>query len=73
MRCCIDRWEENFAVLQDENGDCGTVPRSLIPNGCKEGDWGELTEAGFVPDPAQTAARRKQNTDLLQKLLDRSK
>lgn len=73
MRCCIDRFEENMAVLQNEQGDCISVLRSCVPSFCKEGDWGVWQQDTFVPSAEETAEKRQSNTALLDKLLSRNK
>lgn len=38
MRVIIDRFEENFAVVELDNKETVNMPRSLVPKGAKEGD-----------------------------------
>ena len=38
MKFIIDRFEENFAVCEDENGIMKNVERSLLPKDTREGD-----------------------------------
>ena len=34
----IDRFEEDFAVLMDDNGVCRSVPRDRLPEQVRQGD-----------------------------------
>lgn len=38
MKFIIDRFEENFAVCEDENGIMKNIERSLLPKDTREGD-----------------------------------
>lgn len=38
MKFIIDRFEENFAVCEDENGIMKNIEKSLLPKDVKEGD-----------------------------------
>ena len=45
-RWCIDRFEGDWAVLENEQAQHRTLPLSQLPAGLKEGDW--LWENGGV-------------------------
>ena len=55
----IDRFEENFAVLETDNG-MDIVPRTALPANAKEGDLLCETAQGYTIDAAATLARREQ-------------
>lgn len=38
MELIIDRFEEDFAVLEAEDRKCYNVPKEIIPAGAREGD-----------------------------------
>jgi len=38
MRIIIDRFEDNYAVVELEDRSTANLPRSLVPPGAKEGD-----------------------------------
>lgn len=38
MRFTIDRFEEEFAIVELENGEIIEIPRSILPMEAKEGD-----------------------------------
>lgn len=38
MKFIIDRFEENFAVCEDENGIMKNIEKSLLPKDVREGD-----------------------------------
>lgn len=63
----IDRFEGNYAVLEDNNRMMSDVPIKLIPHGSKEGDIISFDESGTgVVDKADTATRNS----VAQKLLN---
>lgn len=55
----LDRFDEDKAVLEDENGDFKTVLLSLIPNGAKEGDALSFENGEFSILPDETKKRRE--------------
>lgn len=68
MRYAVDRFEEEWAVLQDDEGRCRNVERRLLPQGVRQGDVLRETEEGFLPDPEETARRRERARRLEQRL-----
>ena len=46
MRYAVDRFEEEWAVLQDDEGRCRNVERRLLPQGVRQGDVLRETEEG---------------------------
>ena len=38
MKFTIDRFEDNYAIVELENGEMEEIPRSLLPEEAKEGD-----------------------------------
>jgi len=60
----IDRFEENLAVLEREDGSHFTLPRADLPQGAREGGILRVTESGYALDPAEEARRRKRLLDL---------
>ena len=63
----IDRFEENFAVLEKE--ECGTidVERNLIPEG-KEGDVVIFENGNYRVDSEETAKRKELIKEKMRKL-----
>ncbi|MDD4588432.1 MAG: DUF3006 domain-containing protein [Heliobacteriaceae bacterium] len=59
----LDRFEENWAVLEREDRTTFRLPRDLLPAGVREGDVLSLT---IRVDPETTAKRR----ETVQKELD---
>lgn len=43
MRFTIDRFEEEFAIVELENGDMVEIPRAILPIEAKEGDILSIT------------------------------
>ena len=54
----IDRFEEDFAVLEMETGGTIDVPKSEIPDG-KEGDVVILENGVYQVDEAETQKRKE--------------
>lgn len=53
MRAVIDRFEEEWAVLEVEGYLMWNVPREFLPEGINEGS---VVQFFFSPDPEGTAA-----------------
>lgn len=69
MRCTIDRFEEDFALLECEDGGMLQIPRSELPPEAREGDRLEASETGYTLLPKETQEARTEADDLLQRLL----
>ncbi len=54
----IDRFEDAFAVLEDESGGHIDVPKDQIPGNAHEGDILEQSETGFIIREDLTRERR---------------
>lgn len=76
MRLTIDRFEEGWAVLEDDRGDSFPVPRHLLP---AESQAGDLLQARVIygdnrslvmltRDPGATERQRAQAEALLARL-----
>ena len=72
MLYCLDRTEEGFAVLEDENGGSMTLCAELLAAGAKPGDWGRVEEGVFYPDARITREKRDLNAAKLAALLKRN-
>ncbi|MCD7823360.1 MAG: DUF3006 domain-containing protein [Oscillospiraceae bacterium] len=55
----IDRFEDNIAVLESEDGSHIDVPIGELPAGIHEGDSLEKTESGFIFREDLTGERRE--------------
>ena len=73
MKYSIDRFEEGFAVLQDDNGECINVEKYALPADSKQGDIAVLKDGRWVKDFEETAKRRNEVLKLQQKLLNKYK
>lgn len=73
MNYTVDRFEENFALLEDQAGAMRQVPRSVLPAGTREGDRLTDSEGRFslLPEEGQTA--RAQADARLRRLLERNR
>ena len=55
----IDRFEEDFAVLMDDNGVCRSVPRDRLPEQVRQGDVLTEKAGGYQPDTGKTAQAQR--------------
>ena len=65
----IDRFEQDFAVVERENGEMIDISVMYLPENVKAGDVIILTENGYVSHEKSTAERRKSNIERLKKIL----
>ncbi|MPN31937.1 hypothetical protein SDC9_179412 [bioreactor metagenome] len=65
MRCLIDSIENNGVKF--ETGDEGIIclPKSLLPDGAREGDIVDITNGRITLCPDETQKRRTQITKLM--------
>lgn len=68
MWYAVDRFEEEWAVLQDDEGRCRNVERRRLPAGVRQGDVLRETEEGFLPDPEETPPPAGESRRLEQRL-----
>lgn len=73
MRYTIDRFEEDFALLEDEDGVMCQMPRSELPPEAQEGDKLEVSEEGCALLTEATEAARTEADERLQRLLNRTR
>lgn len=64
----LDRFEENFAVLQKETGKTVDVEKSLLPD-AKEGDVLILECGVYRIDAEETSKRKERIIQKMEKLL----
>lgn len=69
MLYSLDRFEGNWAVLVDEDGESRDVPRTQLPQEAAEGDMLRERDGVFISDEDATAARRAEILRLQEKLL----
>ena len=68
MYYSIDRFEEEWAVLQDDNGRSFTVERSCLPAQARQGEILAEKNGAYFIDENETAARRERIRRLKQSL-----
>lgn len=73
MKYTIDRFEEGFALLEDEAGEMRQVPRAALPPEAREGDRLEDCGAGYVILAEETRAARAEADSWLRRLLRRKR
>lgn len=61
MNITIDRFEENFAIVETENRIIFSMPKSLFTDTAKEGD---VFNISLIFDKLETENRRKKITNL---------
>ena len=66
----IDRFEDEFVVCEDDNGDMVEILRKIIPDGAREGDVLAVDNGGnYYVDECETQRRR----DYIMRLLGRKR
>lgn len=71
MKYTIDRFEEGFALLEDEAGEMHQISRSALPPEAREGDRLEETGSGYAVLAEETRAAQAEADSLLRQLLKR--
>lgn len=71
MMYSIDRVEGIFAIAQSDNGDNIKIDKKDLPDNIKEGDIIEKIDGLYYVNKTETEKRRKENAELLKKLLFR--
>lgn len=70
----LDRFEDNFGVIEEECGNGETivrnVERQLISEECREGDILVFNGEKYVTDVIETELRKAEMLDLLRELTD---
>jgi hypothetical protein len=67
VQAIVDRFEENIAILETEDGHI-RVPRSELPSQTREGDVLVARDKKWVLEPQATHERRKKIKKLAEKL-----
>ena len=73
MKYSIDRFEENFAVLQNEKGESIITEKKLLPSEAKEGSMLIFDGKNYITDTDSEKAVKKCNYEKQQALLRRKK
>lgn len=69
----IDRFEENFAVCEDDDGSFFAIDISELPDGASEGDVLKLDDSGSISaDKAETENRKNRIREKMLRLKNRS-
>lgn len=68
MKYVIDRFEDNFAVCEDENQNFVDIEKAKLPTGAREGDILIVTGDKITVDKDSTKERRKEVQDLFDSL-----
>lgn len=72
MMLVIDRFENDIAVLEDDNGEAVNVPVALLPKGACEGDCVVFDGESYTLDKEETSKRSDNMRSRLHALLGRS-
>lgn len=65
---CIDRFESNWAVCEQEDGSMIQLSRELLPINAQEGDFLRETASGYQLDAEAKAVALQRNAEKLNKL-----
>ncbi|MCT4605669.1 MAG: DUF3006 domain-containing protein [Marinisporobacter sp.] len=68
MYMIIDRFEENLAVCEREDGKIINIERNMIPQDAKEGDVLVVDENRIFIDREETLKRRKKIEEMTKNL-----
>lgn len=60
----IDRFENDLAVVETDNGEHANIERKLLPFDAREGDCIVEENGRFIIDKNETDRRRKRITEL---------
>ena len=56
----IDRWESQWVICHNEQGNRKEIPKSCFPEGAKEGDWFLILEDNSIYISAEETKRRRE-------------
>jgi hypothetical protein len=73
LKYSIDRFEGEFAVLQDDERNSMDVLRSLLPDNARQGDVVIFEDEKWRIDAEETSTRRDRVKKLQQRLLNKHK
>ena len=65
----IDRWESQWGICHNEQGNRKEIPKSCFPEGAKEGDWFLILEDNSIYISAEETKRRRESAEILRKRL----
>lgn len=68
MKFIIDRFEEKFAVCENEKGIMVNIPRNTLPKEAKEGDVLIIEKENIYIDVEETEKLRKEIEELVKDL-----
>lgn len=63
----IDRFEGNFAIVETDDRQTFNLPRSLLPQGAKEGD---VISISVVVDQNETKSRQERIKGMMNNFFD---
>ena len=66
MRATIDRFEEEYAVCEKENGEMINIERFRLPEGAREGDVLVIEDENIIVDHEKTEKLKEE----IEKLMD---
>ncbi len=66
----IDRYEGNFAVVEDDEGKTINLPRDMLEKDIPEGSVIVLLRGKYILDKAETEKRKKELFDLQESLFN---
>lgn len=70
MEYIIDRFENNKAVLEEDEGKFTEVDKSLLPQNAKEGDCVVFRDGKYTLDEEKTAGLKEDIASLMEELFE---
>jgi hypothetical protein len=64
----VDRFEGNYAVCEDKNGEMINIDRTEIPQEAKEGSVLKIVDGGIEIDRIETTVRKNRILELMEAL-----
>lgn len=68
MEFVIDRFEGEFAVLEDENGSFQNIKKSFLPQNAKESDCVIFKDGKYTISEEQTESLKQEIDELMEDL-----
>lgn len=68
MEFVIDRFEGEFAVLEDENGGFQNIKKSLLPQNAKESDCVIFKDSKYTISKEKTESLKQEIDELMEDL-----
>lgn len=68
MKGIVDRFEENYAVVETEDYKYINIDKKKLPSNCKEGDVLIMSSNGIIIDKEETRKRKEAIEEIMNNL-----